>query len=164
MTHNTTYSDESVHVRACSEIIRAHTVRVRVRTTSAWDQRHCFQLCWSKIRFAASAAQPGIWRRAADQHRHANSCATRGAPRASIVGITDTGSVLEGAASQAHLSPTHGAPERHASFIRAAHGPTQKKGVNSRSVILGAFDGDPCQSRTPFTQGSSVKFYIVIFT
>ena len=59
-------------------------------------------------RFAASAAQPGIWRCAAKLHRNAKPCMTRGAPRANIVSITDAGSVLEGAASKAHLSPTHG--------------------------------------------------------
>ena len=59
-------------------------------------------------RFAASAAQPGIWRCAADQHRYANSSTARGAPRTNVVGITTAGSVLEGAVSKAHLSPMHG--------------------------------------------------------
>ena len=68
-------------------------------------------------RFAASAAQPGIWRCAAKLHRNAKPCMTRGAPRANIVSITDAGSVLEGAASKAHLSPIEcTAPERHSSL------------------------------------------------
>ena len=59
-------------------------------------------------RFAASAAQPGIWRCAADQHRNDNECTARGTTHAHIVGIGAADSALEGAASKAHLSPTHG--------------------------------------------------------
>ena len=62
----------------------------------------------AEARFGASAAQPGIWRCTAKLHRNAKPCMARGAPRANIVGITDAGSVLEGAASKAHLSPMHG--------------------------------------------------------
>ena len=85
-------------------------------------------------RFAASAAQPGIWRCAAKLHRNAKPCMTRGAPRANIVSITDAGSVLEGAASKAHLSPTHGtraALELHPGSRMAD---TEKRCENSHGV------------------------------
>ena len=86
----------------------------------------------AEARFGASAAQPGIWRHAADQHRNANSSTARGSPRANVVGITAAGSVLEGAASKAHLSPMHGtraARELHPGSRMA----TQIKGVKTRT-------------------------------
>ena len=64
-------------------------------------------------RFAASAAQPGIWRCATKLHRNAKPCMTRGALRANILGISAADSTLEGAASKAHLSPMHGTRAAH---------------------------------------------------
>ena len=62
----------------------------------------------AEARFGASAAQPGIWRCATKLNRNACSSTARGALRANVVDITAAGSVLEGAASKAHLSPMHG--------------------------------------------------------
>ena len=128
MTHNTTYSDESV--RACSNTIRNYFTNMHhERTTSA-----ALLSAMLEQDFAASAAQPGIWRCAADQHRYANSSTARGAPRTNVVGITTAGSVLEGAASKAHLSPMHGtraALELHPGSRMAD---TEKRCENSRTV------------------------------
>ena len=85
----------------------------------------------AEARFAASAAQPGIWRCAAKLHRNANSCAARGAPRANIVGITTADSVLEGAASKAHLSPMHGTRAARELHRGRAWTDTEKRCENS---------------------------------
>jgi hypothetical protein len=97
MTHNTIYSDNSEHAR--SKTIRKFITNMR------YERIHISGIAVSDAgaRFAASAAQPGIWRCAADQHRNANSVTARGAPQANIDEITNAGSALEGAASKAHL-------------------------------------------------------------
>ena len=105
-----THEDDSQHTlfgRECTRMQQSHPQILHKHTPREHD---ISGIAFSNAgaRFAASAAQPGIWRCAADQHRNANSSATRGAPRANIVGITAAGSVLEGAASKAHLSPMHG--------------------------------------------------------
>ena len=87
-------------------------------------------------RFAASAAQPGIWRCAAKLHRNAEPGITRGALHANIVGIDAADSTLEGAASKAHLSPMHGTRAARELLRGRAWTDTEKRCEFSQCVIM----------------------------
>ena len=128
MTHNTTYSDESV--RACSNTIRKYFTNMHhERTTSA-----ALLSAMLEQDLLPALAQPGIWRCATKLHRNANSSTARGAPRANVVGITTAGSVLEGAASKAHLSPMHGTRAARELHPGSRMADTEKRCENSHSV------------------------------
>jgi hypothetical protein len=90
-------------------------------------------------RFAASAAQPGIWRCSTKLHRNAKPCMTRGALRANILGISVADSTLEGAASKAHLSPMHGTRAARELHPESRMADTDKRCENSQCAASNAY-------------------------
>ena len=105
-----THEDDSQHTlfgRECTRMQQSHPQILHKHTPREHD---ISGIAFSNAgaTFAASAAQPGIWRCAAKLHRNAEPGMTRGALHANIVGIDAADSTLEGAASKAHLSPMHG--------------------------------------------------------
>ena len=110
--------------RICSQIHYKHSPRA--------DDISGVAVGNAGARFGAGAVQPGNWRCAADQHRNAKQCTAQGTPHANIAGIDVADSALEGAASKAHLSPTHGTRAALELVMEATHFLTDF----SRSVLL----------------------------
>ena len=165
MTHNTTYSDET---RECTRMQRNHPQILHKHAPRARD---ISSIAFSNAgaRFAASAAQPGIWRCATKLHRNAKPCIciTRGALRANILGISVADSTLEGAASKAHLSPMHGTRAARELHPESRMADTDNSSENSQCVsrvdVLASADRT-APSRYARTVGYGAPPYRVLYS